>query len=133
MGRTVRIVVAEDDENIRSLVSNALAPLRCEVIVTNDGVDAWAAIERQRPDLLVTDIMMPSLDGLELVTRLRRDPELESLPVVVISVLDRREPKVRRLEEMNGVVVVPKPFSVRGFQRVVADLISAPAPDSPQP
>ena len=127
MGRAIRIVLAEDDENIRHLVGSALAPLHCELVVTKNGSDAWASIERERPDLLVTDVMMPSLDGLGLIMRVREHAELASLPVVVISVLDRREPKLRTLEQLPGVVIVPKPFSVREFQNIVTGVIDAAA------
>ena len=85
-----------------------------------------------QPDLLVTDIMMPSLDGLGLVRRLRHSRNLASVPVVVISVLDRREPKLAQFETIPGVVIVSKPFSVRAFQEVVAGLITEPAaPEDP--
>lgn len=83
--RNKRILVAEDDQNIlRQIVFN-LQSSDYEVITATTGVEAMRLLMRERPDLLITDIMMPEMDGYELVAALRRDELLSDLPVIMLT------------------------------------------------
>jgi signal transduction histidine kinase/serine phosphatase RsbU (regulator of sigma subunit)/CheY-like chemotaxis protein len=78
------IVVADDNRDMRRQLDRILGD-RFEVILTGDGEGALAAIRRARPDLVVTDVMMPTLDGFGLVAAIRSDPALSELPVIMLS------------------------------------------------
>ena len=83
--RGKRILVAEDDHNIlRQIVFN-LQSSDYEVITATTGVEAMRLLMGDRPDLLITDIMMPEMDGYELVAALRRDEFLADLPVIMLT------------------------------------------------
>jgi DNA-binding response OmpR family regulator len=80
-----RILVAEDDQNIlRQIVFN-LQSSDYEVITATTGVEAMRLLMVDKPDLLITDIMMPEMDGYELVSTLRRDEVLAELPVIMLT------------------------------------------------
>jgi two-component system alkaline phosphatase synthesis response regulator PhoP/two-component system response regulator VicR len=84
-GRGKRILVAEDDQNIlRQIVFN-LESSDYEVITATTGVEAMRLLLGSKPDLLITDIMMPEMDGYELVSTLRRDEVLADLPVIMLT------------------------------------------------
>jgi two-component system alkaline phosphatase synthesis response regulator PhoP/two-component system response regulator VicR len=83
--RGKRILVAEDDQNIlRQIVFN-LESSDYEVITATTGVEAMRLLLGNKPDLLITDIMMPEMDGYELVSTLRRDEVLADLPVIMLT------------------------------------------------
>jgi DNA-binding response OmpR family regulator len=81
-----RILVVDDDPDIRMLLHLGLKN-HFEVEVAGDGRQALAAVERQPPDLIITDRMMPNLDGLGLVMELRRRPATADLPVIMLTAL----------------------------------------------
>ncbi len=84
-GKGRRILVAEDDHNIlRQIVFN-LESSDYEVITATTGVEAMRLLLGNKPDLLITDIMMPEMDGYELVSTLRRDEVLADLPVIMLT------------------------------------------------
>jgi DNA-binding response OmpR family regulator len=86
-----------------------------DVQIAADGEEAWEAIRARRPDLLITDCEMPRLDGLGLIQRVRQDPALADLPVLMLTgkgfELDSRELATR----WNVLAVIPKPFSPRAL------------------
>lgn len=93
-----RVLVVDDSLTVRELERKLLSSRGYEVSVAVDGMDGWNALRAGNFDLLVTDIDMPRMDGIELVTLLRRDPRLQSLPVIVVSYKDREEDRRRGLE-----------------------------------
>jgi CheY-like chemotaxis protein len=79
------VLVADDDEDILALVGLRLGRAGYEVLTARDGVDALAAAERQRPDIAVVDVMMPRMDGHELIRRLRARPATRDMPILVLT------------------------------------------------
>lgn len=93
-----RVLVVDDSLTVRELERKLLSSRGYEVSVAVDGMDGWNMLRGGHFDLLVTDIDMPRMDGIELVIQLRRDPRLQSLPVIVVSYKDREEDRRRGLE-----------------------------------
>ena len=81
------ILIADDNPNTRRIVAFALRRGELECVEAVDGEDALAAIEREIPDLLLLDVMMPRVDGLEVCRRLRAGPRTADLPIIMISAL----------------------------------------------
>jgi CheY-like chemotaxis protein len=79
------IVVAEDHEDIRFVITRALERAGHEVVATADGAAAWEAVRRLRPDVVVTDMDMPRMTGLDLCRAIRADAGLRHIPVVLAS------------------------------------------------
>ncbi|WP_271408969.1 hybrid sensor histidine kinase/response regulator [Pseudomonas sp. Q1-7] len=93
-----RVLVVDDSLTVRELQRKLLAGRGYEVAVAVDGMDGWNALRSEHFDLLITDIDMPRMDGIELVTLVRRDNRLQSLPVMVVSYKDREEDRRRGLD-----------------------------------
>lgn len=83
--RRTRILVVDDSLTNRTLERNMLASLGYVVDVAVDGQEGLAKLQRERYDLLVTDVQMPQMDGLELTRRVRADPQLRQLPVILVT------------------------------------------------
>jgi len=109
-----RVVVADDEDNITFLLEATLRHFGFDVRVARTGREALAAVEDFAPDLLVLDVMMPDLDGFEVVRRLRQDGV--KLPVLFLTARDATEDAVRGLT-LGGDAYLTKPFSV---EQVVA-------------
>jgi two-component system alkaline phosphatase synthesis response regulator PhoP len=116
---TAKILLCDDEVHIVRAAEFKLARAGYEVRCAADGQEAWEAIERERPDLLITDLQMPRLGGLELIERLRQRSDTSHLPVIVLSAKGF-ELKPQELAEKWGVLaVVGKPFSPRELLRLV--------------
>ncbi|WFC64121.1 hybrid sensor histidine kinase/response regulator [Pseudomonas sp. REST10] len=93
-----RVLVVDDSLTVRELERKLLLSRGYQVSVAVDGMDGWNALRAEHFDLLITDIDMPRMDGIELVTQVRQDPRLRTLPVMVVSYKDREEDRRRGLE-----------------------------------
>jgi signal transduction histidine kinase/CheY-like chemotaxis protein len=107
---TGKILVAEDDPEARDLLVLMLGTGDYDVLVAGDGVEALELVRRERPDLLITDIVMPHMDGYELVRQLREDRAVAQTPVIFCSA-SYHEREVREMAEALGVAAtIAKPF-----------------------
>lgn len=123
------VLVADDDPHLREVVRYALSREGYTVIEANNGVEALTLALSRAPDLVVLDVLMPELDGLEVCRRLRRDRE--SLPILFLSSRDEELDRVVGLE-IGGDDYVTKPFSPRELvSRVKALLRRARAASLP--
>ena len=105
----VRILVVDDEENITDLISVGLRFMGFEVDQAGDGLEALAKVASFRPDLIVLDISMPGLNGLEVVTRLRRDGV--ETPVMFLTARDASNDRVAGLH-IGADDYITKPFSL---------------------
>ena len=89
----MNILIAEDDENSRLLLEAILISLGHTVLCAADGKHAWQLAQEGQPDLVITDILMPGMDGFELCRRIRRTDALKQVPIIVYSAtyVDRRD------------------------------------------
>jgi two-component system sensor histidine kinase and response regulator WspE len=78
-------MLVEDEPKVGQLIAGLLKKWHLDVTLVDDGEAAWSALTQQAVDLLIVDWKVPSLSGTELVQRLRQDPRLQSLPVLMIS------------------------------------------------
>ncbi len=106
-----RVLVVDDNAGLRQYIGGLLAP-RYEVESASDGEAALESIRARRPDLVVSDVMMPRLDGLSLVRALRTEPATASLPVILLSARAGEEAAIEGLDAGTDDYLV-KPFSAR--------------------
>ena len=119
------VLLADDNADLRAYIARLLDERGYQVTVAPDGEAALDAIRRSRPDLVVTDVMMPRLDGFGLLRAIREDPALRDLPVVVLSARAGEEAKVEGLEA-GADDYLAKPFSARELlARVAANIALA--------
>jgi len=104
------IVVIDDEEDIRELIQYNLAKEGFTVSCAVSGEEGVALVERVKPDLLILDLMLPGIDGLEVCRRLKSDPKLKSIPIVMVSARGE-EPDVVSGLELGADDYVSKPFS----------------------
>ncbi|RCL28960.1 chemotaxis protein CheA [Pseudomonas sp. AFG_SD02_1510_Pfu_092] len=83
--RALLVMVVDDSVTVRKVTSRLLERHGMSVLTAKDGVDAMAQLEEHRPDVLLLDIEMPRMDGFEVATRIRRDPRLKDLPIIMIT------------------------------------------------
>ena len=107
----MRIVLADDNADMRDYVRRLLAE-KYEVVAVGDGVAALEALHQNAPDLLLTDVMMPQLDGFGLLQAIRADEKLKMLPVIMLSARAGEEAKVEGLDAGADDYLV-KPFGAR--------------------
>jgi signal transduction histidine kinase/DNA-binding NarL/FixJ family response regulator len=124
------ILVAEDDPEARELLTLLLGS-GYEVWQAADGVEAFDILRREAPDLLITDIVMPNMDGYELVRRVRQDERIARLPVIFCSA-SYHEREVREMARSLGVVnTLAKPYDMNVVRDVVAAAIASKAASLP--
>jgi two-component system alkaline phosphatase synthesis response regulator PhoP len=124
----MKILIAEDSSTVRRLVAARLAADGFDVVEAGDGEAALAAAQRELPDLLVLDKVMPKLDGFEVVRALRDNPRTRTMPIVMLTERTSEEDVLGGLN-LGVEEYMPKPFSPHELsarvQRVLARL-SAP-------
>lgn len=81
----VKVLIVDDSITQRQLMSSVLEQFGLTVLVATDGVEAWEQIQRVHPDIVVLDIIMPRMNGYEVCRKIKTDPNLQSLPVVMCS------------------------------------------------
>ncbi|KQW51341.1 MULTISPECIES: ATP-binding protein [unclassified Roseateles] len=115
------IVIADDNADMRQYLRGLLAPYY-RVEEAADGEQAMAAVRRERPALLLSDVMMPRLDGFELVAALRADERLHTLPVILLSARAGEEARIEGLGAGADDYLI-KPFTARELLARVSALI----------
>ncbi len=116
------VVLADDNADMRDYVQRLLAS-NYQVVPVADGQEALRAIAEHRPDLVVTDVMMPNLDGFGLLKALRDDPRTASLPVIMLSARAGEEARVEGLEAGADDYLI-KPFSARELMARVSGTLA---------
>lgn len=106
-----RILIADDNADMRAYLRQLLEP-QYQVDLVPDGWAALEAARRSTPDLIISDVMMPQMDGFELLSKLRQDAELRDVPVILLSARAGEEAVIEGLQAMADDYLV-KPFSAR--------------------
>lgn len=115
------VLVVEDNESIRHLLRDQLSK-NFIIDTASNGVVALDKLKKSRVDLVVTNIMMPEMDGMELCRRVKEDPDLSSIPIVFITAKNDLDSKVRGLQ-MGAEAYIDKPFSIKYLTQTVKSLL----------
>lgn len=110
-GPRPRVLVADDDADAREALAEVLQP-ECEVLTARDGEEAVQIARDEHPDLVLMDLFMPRLDGLQALERMRGDPATAEVPVIFVSARGEASVKARALD-LGAVDYLQKPFSDR--------------------
>jgi len=121
-----RILVVDDSITVREMERKVLENSGYEVDVAVDGVDALSAVQSSRYDLVVSDVDMPRMNGIEFIRLLKADVRTRELPVVVVSYKDREEDRLKGLEAGADYYLTKSSFADDSFVQAVADLIGEP-------
>jgi DNA-binding response OmpR family regulator len=117
------ILICDNEEPLRALVRATLAVRPYELLEAADGETAVALIRRRRPDLVLLDMMMPGLSGLDVLYRLRSDPETAGTPVIMLTA--RTQASDRSAAQAAGATYfLPKPFSPKELLSLVEEMLA---------
>lgn len=117
------ILVVEDEQPVQQLVADLLADEGYRVLVAGDGAQGLALAHAEAPDLVLTDLMMPVMNGVELIRRLRAHERTRQVPIVVMSAAGRHHHA-----SVPANAFVPKPFDLDALLAIVAACLAAAAP-----
>ncbi|GLK82324.1 hybrid sensor histidine kinase/response regulator [Ancylobacter defluvii] len=123
--RRKRVLVVDDSLTVRELERKLLDQHGYAVEIAVDGMDGWNAVRSGAFDLVVTDVDMPRMDGIELVTLIKHDPRLNRLPVMIVSYKDREEDRRRGLDAGADYYLTKGSFHDETLIHAVEDLIGA--------
>ena len=118
-----RILVADDDVDIRELVEFKLSTLGHEIVAVNDGAAAVEACREHRPDLAVLDVMMPGMSGLDAIRVIRSDPSMADIPVILLTAR-AQETDIETGFDTGADDYITKPFSPRELASRVQALLA---------
>ena len=85
-----KILIVEDDKFVRELIVQKLTEEKFEVSSAKDGEEGVAKVESEKPDLVLLDLILPGIDGFEVISRIRKNPDIESMPIVILSNLGEK-------------------------------------------
>ena len=118
MSMRKKILIVEDDADCRELI-NLILEDDYDVVMAVDGEEALAAIDRENPDLVLLDIMIPQIDGWEVLRRLRTDERYKNLVVLAVTALASEESRQRAIRE-GATDYVVKPFDPEELLEVIS-------------
>lgn len=121
--RRRRVLVVDDSLTVRELERKLLEKRGYDVTVAVDGMDGWNAVRSDAFDLVVTDVDMPRMDGIELVMLIKGDPALKRVPVMIVSYKDRDEDRRRGLDAGADYYLAKSSFHDEALLDAVHDLI----------
>ncbi len=105
------VFCVEDDANIRELIEYTLRSTGFEVRGFENGADFFAALKKEKPDIVLLDIMLPDADGLEILKRIRGDYTSKDIPAIMLTAKSERMDKIRGLD-MGADDYISKPFDI---------------------
>jgi DNA-binding response OmpR family regulator len=86
-----KILIIEDDKFLRELISRKLAKEGYDIFEAVDGEDGLKKVKEEKPDLILLDLILPGIEGFEVLSRIKQDPELSRIPVIILSNLGQKE------------------------------------------
>lgn len=98
MEKKIKVLFVDDDDSIRALYVEALQAVNFDVSSGKDGLDALEQINKDTPDIIVTGIIMPRMDGFQFIEALKKNVTMSDIPVMIFSHLGREEDKTRATE-----------------------------------
>lgn len=119
----ISILYVEDNADLRSYISRMLRTLGHTITTATDGLAGWEAVQRDRPDIVVSDVMMPGIDGFELARRIKTEGETRTIPVILITAKSDMEARIEGLE-LGADDYIAKPVNVRELDARIRNIVA---------
>jgi two-component system chemotaxis response regulator CheY len=124
----LRFLVVEDSPTMRQLISFSLKRFKgCKIVEAVDGVDALKKLQTEEVDMILTDINMPVMDGLKLVSLVRQNPKTKEMPIVIITTEGAQEDRDRGLA-LGANAYISKPIQSSHLLKIIADVLDKKNP-----
>ena len=118
-----KVLLADDEEDVKIVLRMFLETKGYQVCTAFDGLDAIDQAKREKPDIILLDVMMPLIDGFEVCKKLKADPETEKIPIVMLSAASHAE-SVKKGMDAGAVDYLVKPFEPEQLAKVLADMLA---------
>jgi DNA-binding response OmpR family regulator len=105
-----KILIAEDSSTIRAIVEHKLSHHGFEVHSAKDGEEAWQKIQELKPDLVLLDVIMPAMDGFQVLSKMKKEASLGKIPIIFLTSKGMEADMVKGFE-LGAVDYIVKPFS----------------------
>lgn len=120
-----KILVVEDDKIAMEMIKIILEPEGFQIIEATDGFEAYEKTKEEKPDLIITDVVMPEVDGYEFSRLIKFDSNLCKIPIVIVSATKKSEHDTRiGKEQCHADAYITSPFDPQTLIRTVKDLLS---------
>ncbi len=120
----MKILSVDDSQTVRLLVTRALAPFNCTVLQASNGAEGLAVAAREHPDLILLDVSMPVMNGVEMLAKLKDDPTLRDTPVIMLTA-ESSPNNVVAIVEMGVNDYIVKPFKDEALVAKVKKVLPA--------
>ena len=120
-----KVLLCDDEIHILRTAEMRIRQAGFQVRAARDGQSAWEAILEDRPDVLVTDVQMPRMDGFELMRRVRANPSTRDLPIVMLTAKGFELSTDEMAQKWGVTAVLAKPFSPRELTRKLEEIAAA--------
>jgi len=121
-----RVLVVDDSLTVREVERRLLENKGFEVEIAVDGMDGWNAVRNGKFDLVISDVDMPRMHGIEFVSRIKNDPGLKDIPVMIVSYKDREDDRLKGLQVGANYYLTKSSFHDESLIKAVIDLIGEP-------
>ncbi|HEY9233142.1 MAG TPA: response regulator [Blastocatellia bacterium] len=118
-----KILLVEDDSDTQAALTMLFELEGFEVITATDGEEAYLRAVAECPDLIVTDINMPKVNGLDLIRLVRADGRIEGIPIVAMSAVEKQY--LNHAKELGAIAVAQKPIEFDHFLSLIASIVTA--------
>ncbi len=120
----MKVLIVEDLKVMRRVIANILIDMGIkDILESDDGLEALATLQNEKVDLIITDWLMPNMDGIELVNDIRKDRTLEHIPILMITTVDNKENVIKALKAgINDYIA--KPFKSEVLKSKIKKLLS---------
>lgn len=105
-----KILIADDEKALRLLITGTLEIGDYDILEANNGTQAWESVKRERPDLVILDVMMPGMTGYEVCRCIKSDPDLQDIKVLILTAKGQQSEKEAAWEALADYYLT-KPFS----------------------
>jgi DNA-binding response OmpR family regulator len=122
MSRPLRVLVVDDEPKIRQFLKGALEMHAYEALTASDGEQALAILRDEPVDLILLDLMMPGIDGYEVDRRLKADPKLKAIPVIIVTAKGERKDRQSDVQHVAHNYVA-KPFDLEDLLARIRDTL----------
>jgi len=121
-----KVLIIEDEKDLRFFIAKALKEEGIEVIEAFDGEEGIEKAKKEKPDLILLDLLLPGISGYEVLTRIKKDPELETIPVLILSNLGQREEVEKGLKLGAIDYLIKANFTLKEIVERIKKILTAP-------